>query len=1094
MAHLSLSLLGPFQAQLDDRRITEFESARARALLAFLAVEQAQPQRRDALVELLWPEQPSGSGSANLRHTLANLRKAIDDQHTIPPILLVTSETLQFNPASDAFVDLQRFHALLAHDPTSAALQEAVSLYRGRVMEGFSLDGSPDFELWLTVLRERVDVLLAQALTRLVSDAVQQAEFAQALRWSERQLALDPLNEDVQMQHIWLLAHSGQRAAALRQYELARLLLKKELGVEPQEAMQSLVARIRAASHDLGVVYGQDGKPLTPPPPSTPLTQSAPTPPIHLPTPPTPFIGRERDLALIAERLADPACRLLTIVGPGGMGKTRLAIQSAAAAQEHFPDGIFFVELTAVGSAEQIPAVILATLGTPHSGALDPRRHLLETLRQRRMLLVLDNFEHVLEGADLLVELAQAAPLVKLLTTSRARLNLREEWLLPLEGLELPPAADGHAMSEQTPALAVAELERYDAPALFLHCARRLQPTFQPAAVDMAAILRICRLLDGLPLGIELAATWVRSAPLRQIANEIEHGLRLLTTSLRNIPTRHRSMSAVFDHSWRLLGARERTILRQLSVFRGCNGAAAEAVAGATLADLAGLVDASWLRLAGDGRYEMHELVRQYCEEKLDGQESDGLGESAEEVRRRHCAYYANMVGAEDQALNWRAEPVAVFRADFGNLETAWRWAVEHGDLAAMKQMLIGLTYFADMTGRFAAMLPFFERAAGAVRTRWRQAEGDADQRQGAALLLVFILYFEFDFSLRLGQLERASACLNEMRAILAVAEHDDRWQEHEVLTRWCAIFLGFAQGEFAAVYAASCDLLEFTQNNDFPYYPWRAEIGVRFALRQTQGFAASSARLLGNYPTSWEHIKAACKLSEEMGEERFRATDLTDMAVLLQLQGDYDEARVMAQRGLALSQSFDDRINAASGELTLGQIEIDAGRLTLAGEHCRRSLAVAQETDVLALHVASLVALARIERLLGHHAAARRWLEEALSVCTQPGVTHTNFLPTTLVELGHLACAEQDWPQARQYYSEALAMKGLDAAEVQDALTGLAEVACAENDVDRATELLDQVIGNPATSAATCRRAEHLRASWGRDATPIANTASLMG
>jgi predicted ATPase/DNA-binding SARP family transcriptional activator len=1087
MAHLSLSLLGPFQALLDDRPITEFESARARALLAYLAVEQAQPQRRDALVELFWPEQPSGSGLANLRHTLANLRKAIDDQHAAPPVLLVTSESIQFNPASDAFVDLQHFYSLLAHDPTPAALQEVMALYRGRVMDGFILDGSPDFELWLLVLRERVDSLIGHALARLVRIAVQQADFTQALHWTERQLALDPLNEDVQMQHVWLLAHSGQRSAALRQYELARLLLQKELDVEPQEAMQSLVARIRAGSHDLGVVYGQDGKPLVLlPPPSAPVTQAAPTPTIHLPTPPTPFIGRERELALVAERLADPACRLLTIVGPGGMGKTRLAIQSAAASQEHFPDGVFFVELTAVGSTEQMPAVILSALGAPRGG-LDLRRHLLETLRLRRMLLVLDNFEHLLEGADLLVELAQAAPLVKVLATSRARLNLREEWLLPLEGLDLPPAADGQVAPAHTPALVTADLESFDASRLFLHCARRLQPTFHPSPGDIAAILHICRLLDGLPLGIELAATWVRSAPLHQIAHEIEHGLSFLSTSLRNIPTRHRSMSAVFDHSWRLLGARQRTILRQLSVFRGgCSGAAAEAVAGATLGDLAGLVDASWLRLRGDGRYEMHELMRQYCEEKLDaehdapdGQEGDGLGEPAEEVRRRHCVYYANMVGAEDQALNWRAEPVAIFRADFGNLQAAWRWAVEHGDLVAMKQMLIGLTYFADMTGRFAAMLPFFERAADAVRTNWHKPEGDADQRQGAALLLVFTLYFEFDFSLKLGQLERASACLNEMRAILAVAEHDDRWQEHDVMTRWCVIFLGFAQGEFDAVYAASCDLLEFTQNNDFPFYPWSAEIGVRFALRQTQGFVASSARLLGDYPTSWEHIKAACDLSEEMGEERFRATDLTDMAVLLQLQGDYDEAREMAQRGLALSQSFDDILSTAYAELTLGQIEIDAGRYTLAGEYCRRALAVAQETDVLALHVASLVALARIERLLGHHAAARRRLAEALNVCTQPGVTHTNFLPTTLVEMGHLACAEQDWPQARQQYTEALAMKGLDAAEVLDALSGLAKVAWAENAADRANQLLDQVIGNPATSAATRRRAENLRATW---------------
>lgn len=1076
MTQLALALLGPFQAQHNDKPITGFESMRARALLLYLAVEKAHPHPREALVELLWPELPTGAGAANLRHTLANLRKAIGDQQATPPFLLITPTTLQFNAASAAAIDLDRFQALLTQ-PAPDALEEALALYRGRFVEGFTLDGSPEFELWLTLQRARIDALAGQTLTKLVNHAVQQGDFSQAVTWTQRQLALDTLNEDLYTQLIWLLAHSGQRAAALHYYALCCQVLEKELGVEPQAVLQTLVARIRSGSHAFGVIYGQDGQALV-----APATQPAPLPaatlpPVHLPTPATPFFGRARELALVAERLADPACRLLTIVGPGGMGKTRLALQAAAAAQAQFQQGVYFVELVAVATADGISSAILSALDAPRYGALEPRRQLLDYLRERHLLLILDNFEHLLDGTALLADLLQTAPRLKVIVTSRARLHLRQEWLLPLEGLALPPVgADAVGTPPLTPAQPPAEPATYDAPRFFLHCVRHLQPAFAPSPDDVATILHICCLLDGMPLGLELAATWVRALSPRAIAQEIEHSLHFLTTALRDMPARHRSISVVFDHSWRLLSARERSLLRQLAIFRkGCNRRAGETVCGATLADLAGLVDKSWVRLRADERYEMHELVRQYCEEKLLSEQAQMDGETVDQVHSRHCAYFAALVSAEEQALNWQLEPMTIFLADLGNIEAAWHWAVAHGDMAATRQMMIGLFFFAEMTGQFDTMLPFF---AGATRTLDQQrqvADGDSAHQQETALLQLTMLYIQAILGMHLGWLRHAQTYIDQMQAILATLPHDERWVEQDFLACWATLLRMLASGDFAATHARARDRLFFLEHNRFPCYPWRDEIGTRFWQMHMHGLLGLTAQRLGDYPTAQTHTALAIALSDEMGELRFKGKSLHDLAALMRLQGDYAQARSTAYSGLALSQSVDDRIHGAYSELTLGQIELDDGALTLASEHCQRSLAVALTTGEHQMHIRSLVALARIARQTGQLATARSRLAEATHACSQPNITHSNPLAAVLLELGHVAGDAGDWPQARRLYTEALAHKGCDAAETQEALVGLAAVAWATGEPESAKQWLGQVLDNAATAAGTRRDAARL-------------------
>ncbi len=325
----------------------------------------------------------------------------------------------------------------------------------------------------------------------------------------------------------------------------------------------------------------------------------------NLPFQPTSFVGREKELAEIAALLADPNCRLLTLVGAGGIGKTRLALQAAEDQQPGFADGIAFVPLAPVGSPDLLPSAIAGALEVSFFGSEEPNIQLVRYLREKHMLLVMDNFEHLLDGTNLLTDLLHAAPNLKILATSRERLNLQEEWGSILDGLSYPTES-----SLDSP-------EKYGAVQLFIQRASQVNTHFS-LTENTQAVLSICRQVEGMPLGLELAASWLRAMSCQQIVDQMTHDLDFLTTPLRNIPERHRSLRAVFTQSWNMLSKHEKDVLMKLSIFHGgFDLDAAIHVAGASLLLLASLVDKSLIRIDSSGRYDMHELLRQYADEKL---------------------------------------------------------------------------------------------------------------------------------------------------------------------------------------------------------------------------------------------------------------------------------------------------------------------------------------------------------------------------------------------------------------------------------------------------------------------------------------------
>jgi len=354
----------------------------------------------------------------------------------------------------------------------------------------------------------------------------------------------------------------------------------------------------------------------------------------HLPVSPTPLVGREQEVNVITKQLLEPACRLLTLTGPGGIGKTRLSIEVGNSLEQHFVDGIHFIPLAGIGTTESILPAIADVLELGFSGPADALVQLNNSLHNKKTLLIFDNMEHLLEGRELLSEILQNTHDVKMLVTSREQLHLQWEWLFDVQGLPLPEEND------EKP------IETNSAVQLFIQRARQASQDFSLESEDIAAIIQICHAVGGLPLAIELAASWARMLSAREIAQELEKSLDLLETRKLDLPQRHRSIKEVFDYSWQLLTENERELLLKLSIFQGgFTRDAALKVAGASLFLLSSLVDKSMLRYnKNPDRYDLHELIRSYAFSQLQDTPT-----KEDEASLKYALYYSDWV----QSLEW---------------------------------------------------------------------------------------------------------------------------------------------------------------------------------------------------------------------------------------------------------------------------------------------------------------------------------------------------------------------------------------------------------------------------------------------------------
>jgi predicted ATPase/DNA-binding SARP family transcriptional activator len=686
MKELEVSLLGTFEARLAGSKLKGFRTRKVQALFIYLLLNNLDRSDgrvdRERLMVLLWPEKPDKSARENLRQALYQLRQTVSEVSGIDgdAVALVCSDRQQvwINPQARFHLDVAMFSSLLQEDDVDS-LAEAVSLYRGDFLSDFYLEDSAEFEEWAATWRASLRRQVKEALDGLAAVYLERGEPERAERYARRQLEIDYLHEAAHRHLMIALDRQGQRAEAIRQYERCCTLLQEELGVAPTADTNAIVQSIRESESVPDVTVAEARA--------------------RLPVPPTPLIGRDVEAAEVSSILQGDA-RLVSIVGPGGIGKTRLALEIAQRLPSEVAPRVMFVNLTPLSSPEEIAPAVARALGieSEQDDAESVRRRLLEYLRDKRILLLLDNFEHLLPGARLLDDTFRAAPTVKLLVTSREVLGLYAEHPYPLSGL---------AYSQwETPV----EAARDPAVQLFLHHAKRVRPAFRLRGEHLAPLRRIMQLTEGMPLALILAAGWTKVLSPGEIAAELERSLDFLHSTHREVLPRQRSIRAVFDSTWARLDEPEQRVMAGLSVFRGgFTVESAREVVGAAPHDLLRLADRSLIVREEGGRFAIHELVRQFAAEMLD---ESGEGRA---VRDAHSDFYVKMLAQNLPNLKGSAQ-LEVLRAiadEFENVRIAWRWACIHARQEHMVEASQSLYLFGLIRSRYWDVMDLFEAAGG---------------------------------------------------------------------------------------------------------------------------------------------------------------------------------------------------------------------------------------------------------------------------------------------------------------------------------------------------------------------------------------------
>ena len=1081
---LALSLLGPFQTTLGHEPVTLLRTRKEQALLAYLAVEADRSHQREALAELFWPERPEGVARASLRQALSGVRRAIGGEY-----LLTTRDTVQFNSASDHWLDLAVYRAHLEatrrhpHDDPDTCplcmgrLQQAVALYRGRFLADLRLDDSREYQEWVTVHRERLFREQGEALRRLTGYRRMLGDLERARRYARRWVELDPLSEHAHRQRMEVLALSGRRTAALKQYEVCRRVLGEELGVEPGTETAALYEQIR------------DGKIRAPAdqPPSSALQ--------NLPEQLTPFVGREPELGQVGRLLTRPECRLLTVVGPGGVGKTRLALRAAEQiyGADTFAEGVWFVPLENIASAELLAVTMAEALGLAPEAQQNPKTQLLAHLRPRTMLLVLDNLEHLQHAAaisqpappetgpagsrragpekadalDLLLEILREAPGIKILVTSRERLNCQVEFLVDLEGLPYP-AKEGSGTSRTQD---IRDLTGLDDAAvrLFVERAGRVRAGFAATTETAPSIIRICQLVEGLPLAIELAAANLapgageRPRTCAEVAQAIQEGLDALATSLRDLSPRQRSIRAVLEHSWRLLSAVEKATYRCLSVFRGGFGPeAARAVVGEAAEQAAGtqaawpplqvLMDRSLLRrddlLGGDGiaRYNLHLLLRQYAAEKL--------AEHAEEeasTRERHSRFYLGFLREREEAIAGERgkEALDEIQGEIANVRTAWEWGVAQNAIDVLGQSVRTLASFYNRTGLFQEGETVFRNTAEHLFGA-SPAPGSLTEVR----LLARLRLGQARFLFGLGQFARIPEYTRAAIA-LAAACRDRTIEAQAELIRG---YVHHNQGEVQQARACYERALTLSRTGGSDAGS-PASKSQREAEANSLNSLAMVSKRQGRYDEAERYLEQSLQAARQAEDPAGQCRALNGLGTVVSRRGDLSEALDHYRDALRHALACGDRSLEGSLLNNLGNMHLRLGLYEEAGAHYERALEIQRESGARPRQISAWFNQGLIYHYQGDQEIARNCAQQALVIAQEVGDRRAEGF--AWLGMGHALMGLGALAEARAAYRQAVNLRRElgQTHLIAEPLAGLARVSQAQGDLGQAQSHVEEIL-----------------------------------
>jgi predicted ATPase/DNA-binding SARP family transcriptional activator len=983
-----LNLLGDFTL-LPGETPVPLSTRKAASLLAFLALHPGK-HSREQLATLLWGDYADSAARRSLRTALSELRAVLGDE-----AIIAGRQDVQLNPAFPLWADAVAFQTqagrfLVAPDADVDA--SFVDLYRGDLL--------PDFDHeWILPERERLRTLLLDVLLLLAQEHRSRAAYEQAILVAGRALVLDPSNERAHQHLMFCHMARGDRSAALQQYETCRRALQDDLGVEPLPETLRLYQWITGEPEHLAAKEARIS---------------------NLPVPLTSFVGRTHELAGCLAQLRRPDVRLLTLTGAGGSGKTRLALEAASAVTAEYPHGVFFIDLAALRQADLLPSAIARPIGVQPAQKQSLSDALLDFLRQKKMLLLLDNFEQIIEAAPLLMQLLTIAPRLKLLVTSRAALRLTAEQEYPIQPLATPDL-------RRLPDLAA--LSQYDAVALFIARSQAVRPDFQVTNANAPAVAEVCVRLDGLPLAIELAAARGRLLSPQAMLVQLDHRLDLLTGGARDLPARHRTLRAAIDWSYALLSPEEQRLFRQMAVFAGgWTLESAGAVSGGdVLNGLNALGENSLLRRLeqadGSMRFALLATMREYGLQRL--QES---GE-AEAVRGAHARFF--LAWAEDAAPKLcgpdQKQWLDTMETEHNNLRAVLQWAIDTGNAQTGLRLAIALADMWDRRGRQQEAL------------RWYTALLALPAAQGLSLLRSRVLTLVAGAASALGQIEQAAGLSAQAldlcrhlgdkvalaHALLRRAGHESKATRRAMQEESLALFRQANDRRGMAL--ALMDLTSFVLLEDVDVPAARATNCEALELaratgdkRLIAGNLIMMARLERKKDDRERWLDEARSLAEDIGDRtmlsnvliwKSRTLNMVQSGILMMSQSVRDGIGMM-QEAISIVRDLGHRSAVARLQCWLGEMLCLAGDLDAAEAAIAQGMALSKECSDRFAETEAYLMLGLLAYLRSDYAASRRARLQAIRLTAQGGST-TWAYRWAVEGLAHCAVAVGDWPHA---------------------------------------------------------------------------------
>jgi predicted ATPase/DNA-binding SARP family transcriptional activator len=1098
---LMIRLFGPFEVRRNGVPLPRPRTRKAHWLLALLTLRSGAEVERSWLAGMLWPDRPEPQAQNSLRNSLADLRGVLGPEanRLQSPSLRTLSLDL-----SDAEVDVVAFDAAIAQgDP--ASWERAAALYRGPLLEGCT-------EEWAFQERSQREQAYLKLLEALATHALEGGDPAAAERRLRLATAVDPLRETAQRALMQALAAGGNYAGALQTYRELRLLLHRELNAEPDPQTQALFQQIRAEARGKAAM-GVNGVArtrgaLT----STPVAErsegSEATSSLelfadNLPAQLTRFIGREQEMVEVKRLLS--RTRLLTLTGAGGCGKTRLALQVAADLVEEYADGVWLVELAALADPVLAPQTVASALGVREQPGRPLSQTLVDHLKPRSLLLVLDNCEHLLAACAHLAEgLLRGCPNLRILATSREGLGLVGEQTYRVPSLSLPDP-------EHLPPLE--RLPDFESVRLCVDRAVLSQPAFVLTAANAAAVAQICARLDGIPLAIELAAARVKALPVETIAERLDDRFRLLTGGSRTALPRQQTLRGLIDWSYNLLTESERRLLLRLSVFAaGWTLEAAEAVCSVgqlrTTNDQPGeegLVGRSSFVVGRDevldlltslvekslviyeeqeegGRYRLLETIRAYARERL-----EASGE-ATAIRRRHAGHFLALAEQAEPELYGPDQGAWLDRLEreHANLWAALGWLAASGEAEECLRLAGALARFWMVRGYWSAGREWLERALASTETVERSPRAGADgappRERAGALARARALHGAGVLAAEQGDARTARAFLEESLAIQRVLGNRQgiatglyglgnllHYQEEFGAARALFEEALTIQRELAdrAGIAATLQSLGNLALRDSEPATARACFEESLAIRQELGDRASIAHALGSlaelaqnqsdYETARVFLEESLATQRALGNRLPMAGSLCGLGNVARDRGDHQAARALYEESLAILRELGDRRDIAWVLNCLADVNLYQGDYAAAHSLYDESLSIERELDLQQGIAFSLQGLGLIARDQGEYRTAQALLEESLAI--RRGGEHRLGIAASLHALGEVARDQGQDEAASTLFAECLAIRRAmgDDRGIAWSLHGLGTVACHWGDDSTAQALLEE-------------------------------------